>query len=63
LSPSAETQLCIQLELAANPLFLEHLGAQEDAFGADNSWQLADFRQRSIEIRIEEKKEGVMKER
>ena len=58
-----ETQLCIQLELAANPLFLEHLGAQENPFGTDNSWQLADFRQHSIGIRIEEKKEGVMRER
>jgi hypothetical protein len=55
--------LCIQLELAANPLFLEHLGARKNAFGADNSWQLADFRQHSIGIRIEEKKEGVMRER
>jgi hypothetical protein len=35
----------------------------ETPFGTNNPWQLADFRQRTIGIRIEEKKEGVMKER
>jgi hypothetical protein len=43
-----ETQLCIQLELAAKPLVFEHLAARENPFGTDNPWQLTDFRQRSI---------------
>ena len=58
-----ETQLCIQLELAAKLLVFEHLASQEPPFGPYNRWQLPDFRQCSIGIRIEEEKEGAMKER
>jgi hypothetical protein len=58
-----ETQLCIQLELAAKPLVFEDLASQEPPLGPYNPWQLPDFRQRSIGIRVEEKKEGAMKER
>jgi hypothetical protein len=54
IASACSRQLYIQDELAANRLFFEQLSRAGNPFGTYNPWQLADFRQRSIGISIEE---------